>query len=125
MAMAQYVSMMKTPEKVKTEKADVPAMAADVAQPIYPWGLCISLTNDEIEKLDLDASSCEVGAIVKLDCLAKVTSCSRTATDQGECQRIELQITDICCDGEEDEGAETEARRGRFYDKVDAGSERD
>jgi hypothetical protein len=119
--MAQFTSMMKTPEKVKEERG-LPAAAPEMAQPIYPYGLCISLGNDEIEKLGLDAAGCEVGAVVHLCCLAKVTSCSKSATDQGENHRIEMQITDIACDDEEDQDAATEARRGRFYNKVDAGS---
>lgn len=60
----------------------------------YPYGLCISLTHDELEKLDLD-DECEVGDILHMVAMARVTSVSKNETTNGQNCRIELQIFDI------------------------------
>lgn len=60
----------------------------------YPYGLCISLTHDELEKLDLD-DECEVGDILHIVAMARVTSVSKNETTSGQNCRIELQIFDI------------------------------
>ncbi len=43
--------------------------------PRYPYGLCISLCEDELEKLNLDGE-CNVGDMLHMHCLAEVTSVS-------------------------------------------------
>ncbi len=63
-------------------------------QPIYPYGLSICLTHDELDKLDLD-NDCQVGDILHMVCMARVTSVSKNETTNGESCRIELQIFDI------------------------------
>ena len=71
-------------------------------QPDYPYGLCLCLTQNELDKLDLE-DDCEVGDMVHLFCMAKVTSVSkREVNGEPDC-RIELQITHIACEDEDDE----------------------
>jgi len=71
----------------------------------YPYGLSISLENPELEKLGLDPAECEVGDLLHIHGLAKVTSVSKHDHGNGEDHRIELTITHII-DSPEDEDSE-------------------
>ena len=79
--------------------------------PQYPYGLRISLTQSEIEKLELDADDCEAGAYVHLKAFARVTNVSSDSmrdSRTGEVRnvsRVELQIEKIAVadDDEDDE----------------------
>lgn len=75
------------------------------SQSEYPYGLSICLGNDELEKLGLD-NECEVGDMIHLFALAKVTSLSKNDTGDGEKTRIELQITHLGCEDENEENEE-------------------
>ena len=62
----------------------------------YPWGLRITLDNESLQKLGLNAKSLPaVGAGVTVMAMAKVLSVSTRSADNGEDSSIELQITDI------------------------------
>lgn len=76
--------------------------------PIYPYGLCISLCNDELEKLDLDTDDVEPGDMLHLHCLATVTSISKRDTGTGPDERVELQICFIAAESEDDENEEAD-----------------
>lgn len=84
----------------------------------YPYGLCLSLGQPELNKLDADAASLEVGDMVHLFALAKVTAKSINDTGDGEKNRVELQV---CYLGTELEDAEdvvsktAETRSSRLY----------
>ncbi len=67
---------------------------------VYPYGLAISLTQDEIEKLNVDHTDWAVGDHFCLDCLAKITSISEHENDGGKHTRVEMQI--VAMSGEED-----------------------
>lgn len=71
----------------------------------YPYGLCIRLTNKELEKLNLDEGA-QVGDFLHGAFMAKVTSISHNDHEKSgpECC-IELQIIAMAI---EDESAETE-----------------
>lgn len=87
---------------------------SDVAMPCaspYPYGLCICLTQVELEKLGIDHKDWAIGDIYHLHALTKVTSISSTASDSGENTRVELQITAL---GAESEDAENEEAEGRY-----------
>lgn len=101
----KMVSMVRTPdEKLEQRERDSypPAISA---MPDVPYGLCISLTEVELEKLDLE-DDCEVGDIIHLFAMAKVTSVSKRDTGDGCDCRVELSITDLAV---EDESTETAA----------------
>jgi hypothetical protein len=131
------VDMAKSPEDVKKEIKDyalpTPASADKPSVPTYPYGLCLSLTEEELGKLGIAGDFPEVGEMIHLAAMAKVTSVSeseREGTDGAKtrCCRIELQITHLACENEDEEEAEaenTKARRGRFYAKVDGAPERE
>lgn len=93
------VDMARTPEEV--EQSPLPALAETSR---YPYGLCIHLTEHEIEKLGLDHKDCSVGDMLHLHCMATVTACSES---QAGC-RIELQITHISAEDEDEENEEEE-----------------
>ena len=104
--MPQMISMAKTPneDKEKLQYACPPPSS------IYPYGLCISLTEEELEKLNVDYSGAQVGDHYHFVCMAKVTSISCNETQDGKKCRLEMQITDIAVESEEDEYADDEQR---------------
>lgn len=121
----QMVDMAETADEVKKDLAgSMPAPKANV--PAFPYGLCISLTEKELDKLKIEDKP-QVGDMIHLCALAKVTSVSanETKTESGETEhhcRVELQITHLATENEDDEDAAIEAReqaaqarRGRFY----------
>lgn len=67
--------------------------------PTYPWGLCITLNDDSLEKLGvkaLPAIDTEVTIVAK----AVVSRTSENQTHSGEnCSSMDLQITDMQIDG--------------------------
>lgn len=71
--------------------------------PVYPYGLCISLCNDELEKLGLNYEDLQTGDMIDLRCLASVTSKSCHDNGDGDCYRIELQIQFMEAEDEEEE----------------------
>ncbi len=77
--------------------------------PRYPYGLSISLTEKELEKLDLD-TSCEVGDLIHLFAMAKVTSVSQNETQKGTCCRVELQIMFLGLEDEDEEEKEAKPK---------------
>lgn len=97
-----FVDMALTPEESE-ELNGFPTPSAKL--PKYPYGLCISLCNDELEKLGIEVSDLGLGDFLHLHSLAKVTSISCNDTESGSTCRVELVLAFIDC---EDEGMEDE-----------------
>lgn len=79
--------------KSLSEAKDLAMPSSNIPQDRYPYGLCISLDNESLEKLGLDCE-CEVGDLLHGQFMAEVTSVSkhdRTGQATPE-HRIELQI---------------------------------
>jgi len=91
------VNMARKPEDYKDN------CPSPVPENTYPYGLCISLTDVELAKLNLDDDGVEVGDMVHLFAMCKVTSVSSNDTEAGKKMRVELQITDIATENEDDE----------------------
>jgi len=73
----------------------------------YPYGLCISLTDQELSKLKLDVP--DAGDMIHLFAMAKVTSVSqRDEADGTKCSRVELQITHLGLENEDAEEMDEE-----------------
>ncbi len=104
--MVAFVDMAKKPEEIAKDYTG-PAVIGSPS--IYPYGLCLCLGKDELEKLNLD-DDCEVGDYLDLRALAKVTSVSKNETTDGQSIRIELQITHMAAENEshEDDGEEAD-----------------
>lgn len=128
MAYFKMVDMAKSPEEVKEQTAQsVPAMGIAPSAPVYPWGLCLRLEDDALEKLGLDGEMPTVGDMIHLCAMAKVTSVSANEMEDGNGGKktrccIELQITHLGVEDEDQESAaiedaeeQTSARRSRFY----------
>jgi hypothetical protein len=106
------VDMARTPAEVKA--ADEPSA------PTYPYGLTLCLCNEELEKLGLDGE-CEVGDLLHVHAMAKVTSVSKMDNESsGPSCRVELQIVSMVGENEDDENEAAEptpaaTRRNRLY----------
>lgn len=95
----KMVDLARTPaEKVEA------ALPAPASTPDYPYGLCICLTQDELSKLDLD-DEVEVGDMIHLFAMAEVTSVSKVQRDGEASCRVELQVTHLAVEDEDDEDA--------------------
>lgn len=82
--------------------------------PMYPYGLCISLDSDTLERLDL-SDDAEVGDTLHLFALARVTSKSDSQRESGKRDtRIELQITHIALENEDDENSDEDKQASRY-----------
>jgi hypothetical protein len=107
MSVPKMVDMARSPKEVE-ETAAMPMFL----QNKYPYGLCISLCQDELEKLDVDHGDWEVGDMFHLHAFAKVTSISQSDTeDGGKNCRVELQITALGAESEDEENEEAEEKR--------------
>ena len=100
--MPQFVDMAREPQEPAEMENEIQENA-----PVYPYGLCISLCKEEIDKLDLE-DDVEVGDMIHMHSLAKVTSVSKRDTVSGTDMRVELQIIAIACENEDEENEEAE-----------------
>lgn len=115
--MVEKIPAMVSMARSDKEMDDIPCVTDT---PIYPYGLCISLCQDELEKLDLDPSELNPGDILHLHCLGMVTSTSISQTDNGMNCRVEIQVTNIAAESEDEENEEEEEnekpnRLSKFY----------
>lgn len=99
------VNMARTMAEKEEAAECVPSPAN---QPDYPYGLSICLCQDELEKLDLGDEDIQVGDLIHLHCMAMVTSVSKNSTSNGDQTRVELQVTHIQAEGEDEENEEAE-----------------
>jgi hypothetical protein len=98
----KMVDMARSP----AEKAE--AMNPSIDPPTYPYGLCLRLTKEELEKLEVDHTDWQVGDIFHLHALGKVTSISsRETNDGGDCC-VEIQLTHLAGESESEENEEVE-----------------
>lgn len=75
--------------------------------PQYPYGLRITLTEKEMEKLGLDPSCAVVDGMVHLFAMARITSVSCDKRMDGEERhRCELQIEQLAVESEDEENEE-------------------
>ena len=98
--------MAQSPEEMKREMP-MP-VAAKATAPTYPYGLTICLNDATLAKLGIDGDLPSVGDMIHLVAMATVTCASETeqsSTDGGKetCRRIELQITHMACENEDEE----------------------
>lgn len=104
--MAEKLVSMKQTRKEREEKYST--KPADIDAPIYPYGLQVSLGEDELAKLGLEKLP-EAGSEMMLIARVQVTGSSINTHAQGaethKHKSLQLQITALCLeDGEIDEG---------------------
>lgn len=90
----------------KEQEKDSPApigysMPLESGAPVYPWGLSITLGDEQLEKLGLEPP--EVGDLLDSRMMLKVTSVSVNETTSGKCCRVEAQIIMMAVEDEESE----------------------
>lgn len=108
MAMFRHMTDMQRSDDEKSQ-ARMESYGSPMSDmPDVPHGLCLCLTERELEKLDL-SSDADVGDLIHLFAMAKVTSVSKSDTGDGEKCRIELSIIAM---GVESESDETEPDEG-------------
>src|SRR5882757_395947 len=126
------VSLAKTPQEMQKDAADMPMSVASnkVSGPEYPYGCCISLDDETLDKTGLGGDIPAAGETIHITAMAKVTCASvrdeiGTDSTTKQCRRVELQITDMDVMGNpvEDQIAKSDARRKRFYGGDDDGDE--
>jgi len=100
------IDMKNTPAEKKEMITSMVGPCAPDA-PEYPWGLSISLNDESIKKLKLDISGLTIGGIVHLFAFAKVTSISQNDNEGGSNCRVELQITHLAGEDEDEENAKS------------------
>lgn len=100
-------TVLKSMELDDEERIDMvrPFTMADANKgPEYPYGLRISLSQDELEKLGLDPADAEIDGYVMIRALGCITSVSSDKRGDGtECHRVEIQIEQMDIDGIEDD----------------------
>lgn len=90
-------------------------------EPRYPYGLCISLGKEELEKLGITALP-KVGGEMMITAKAVVKSTSAYDTQgQGQDMRVELQITDM--DIGQTENAQNNDRASKLYGNTNGTTE--
>lgn len=80
----------------KTE--EMPEAYEDMDEPAYPYGLCITLDAEQLNKLGITALP-EVGGQMMIKAKAYVKSTSAYETQGGQDMSMKLQITDIDLSG--------------------------
>lgn len=111
--MGKFVDMAMTPQETLEDYGAV-SSPPDVSKlPKYPYGLCISLCKDEIDKLGLDVADLEIGDFLHLHSMARVTSFSIRETEGGSDPRIELTLAfiEVEDEGEEDDEADKMSKK--------------
>ncbi len=71
--------------------------------PLYDYGLSLCFNQETLDKLNLDTSDVEVGDLLDLRAMAKVTSVSKSDTGDGEKCRVELVLSMIGVENESTE----------------------
>lgn len=111
----KMVDMARSQSDIKKELANYPSPVSDAAT--YPYGLCLSLDEEILDKLEIDGD-CEVGDMIHLVAMARVTSCSESERETADGKktsscRIELQITSMGVENESTESDGEEERETR------------
>lgn len=104
MAATKLVSMKRTPADKRGDKMET--APAEAMVPDFPWGLCLHLDKDELEKLGITELP-KVGTKITLAAKVTVTRVSQSAsTDRGgeDQKSIDLQITDMALGAGKGEG---------------------
>ena len=113
--MAMKPRTMVSMELDDESKSDAVQPIAMADKPDFPYGLRISLTEKEIEKLDIDHASLKVGGLIHLHGFARITSVGssehRSKGGGGKRKNCELQIEDLSIESEDAENEDDDDRK--------------
>ena len=97
---------MTSMEMDDDEKLDAFCPIPMPMRPDYPFGLRITLTDKELEKLKIDHADAFVGGTFHGHFMARVTSVSADEGSDGKHCRLEAQIEDLAIESEDEETTE-------------------
>jgi hypothetical protein len=86
------ISMKNDP---KSEKEGQDACCTNGEQPLYPYGLSLSLCDESMKKLGLSFDKLAIGQKLNLSAIVEVTSVSAYKEQEGTEASACLQITDM------------------------------
>lgn len=99
--MIPLVDMAKSKEEIAEESDSMISPAYVTTK--YPYGLCLRLDQDDLEKLAMPLNA-DVGDGIQIMAIARVTSVNKTELADGKCRcSVELQITHLALEGGEAE----------------------
>lgn len=98
--------------KQEPEVEEMPG-TVEMDDPLYPYGLCISLEADQLEKLGITALP-KVGSTMMITAKAYVKSTSAYETQGGKDMSVSLQITDMEITGQTDGQRQQTAADGLY-----------
>jgi hypothetical protein len=115
---SSMIDMALTPKEEENENGSV-GILPPTQRPRYPYGLSISLTDAELDKLSM-SKDVGVGDMMHIHAMGKVTSVSVNDTEGGQTCRVEMQITHMMGEDEDEENQEADSvpvakRRQRLY----------
>lgn len=125
MPLTAMKDLARSPEELKKSR-DIPvAVAERVSGPTYPYGTTMCLEDETLAKLGIKGELPKAGDTFHLVAMARVTCSSeteRTSESGGKetCRRIELQITHMACENEDDEAP---VRGEKWYAKAEETAE--
>lgn len=104
----KMVDMKKTPMELEQNVASVPQ------ESVYPYGLSITLGDEEIEKLgiDCDDDECQVGNYVHGHFLAEITGYHKSDTSNGTKRTLNIQMTHLELEDEQSENDDSDNEIG-------------
>lgn len=106
-AIPAMTDMRRTPEEKADKLSDM--LPTPLSLPDYPSGLSICLNEETLEKLDLDQKDYDVGDMVHIQGMGLVTSKSMNTNADGSTNcRIEIQITHLASENEDEENEEAD-----------------
>lgn len=113
MSFKRMISMERTDAEKAEERIRDQYPPAISDMPDVPYGLCLRLTETELDKLGIELDEeVRVGDVIHISGLAKVTACRVEDTSGGRKECLELAITDLAVEDESEEEPE-EPRKGK------------
>lgn len=114
----KLVDMARTEADKKASQERMEAMM-DSDGPDYPWGLCLNLCNDELDKLGIKELP-DVGDEFHIYAVAKVTNVHMSVGETGNDSRgVSLQITQMGTMESDSQAEKMSRMASKLYDKKD------
>ena len=107
MTFHRMVSMERTPAEKAEEVLSYSEGPSVASIPNVPYGLCICLEDESLDKLGIEEDDDpDVGDLIHLSCMARVTSVSCQDTGGGKKRRVELAIVLMSAEDEDREATD-------------------
>ncbi len=102
MAKFTHMTAMARTDDEKSQEHMESMLSHTLSPPDVPPGLCLCLTERELEKLEL-SDDCDVGDLLHCTIMAKVTAVNKSDSGNGAKCRVEMSIIYMACESESDE----------------------